>query len=209
MKLPLILLLFGSLLIFSSCDLDEMSQVEPPDQVPNIESLKDSEKEDLLFLLEEEKLARDVYRFSYEKYGLPIFNNISNSEQKHMEAVITLLEKYQINYKPIQAPGTFQDSTLQNLYSTLTQSAKASLLVALQVGANIEELDIRDIQLMVSRTDKTDMLQVFERLSCGSGNHLRAYLSQIKTQGGNYEVQYLSLSEFEKISQGDHEHCGS
>lgn len=39
--------------------------------------------DDLLYMREEEKLARDVYITLYEKWGIPVFNNISNRESDH------------------------------------------------------------------------------------------------------------------------------
>ena len=44
-----------------------------------IEDLSPAEQEGLLFMREEEKLARDVYITLYEKWNLRIFNNISQS----------------------------------------------------------------------------------------------------------------------------------
>ncbi len=54
--------------------------------------LSEAEKEALIFMREEEKLARDVYLAMYELWGMPIFKNISRSEQSHTEAVKTLLD---------------------------------------------------------------------------------------------------------------------
>lgn len=45
---------------------------------------------------EEEKLARDVYLELYETWDLPVFYNIAQSEQTHMGAVKTLIEKYNL-----------------------------------------------------------------------------------------------------------------
>ena len=48
----------------------------------------------LLLMREEEKMARDVYLELNDLWGLPIFQNIANSEQTHMNAVKTLLDRY-------------------------------------------------------------------------------------------------------------------
>ena len=56
--------------------------------------LTSTEADGLRFMREEEKLAHDVYVALYEKWGLRIFNNISNSEQTHTDAVKTLLDRY-------------------------------------------------------------------------------------------------------------------
>ena len=49
---------------------------------------------DLSVLREEEKLARDVYLYAYDTHGLTIFSNISQSEQTHMDKVLSLLDAY-------------------------------------------------------------------------------------------------------------------
>ena len=48
----------------------------------------------MLFMREEEKLARDVYLTLYDAWRLAPFANISVSEQKHMNAMLLLLRKY-------------------------------------------------------------------------------------------------------------------
>jgi hypothetical protein len=50
----------------------------------------------LLFMREEEKLARDVYNTLYEIWGQPTFTNIAASEQTHMDEVKLLLERYSL-----------------------------------------------------------------------------------------------------------------
>jgi len=55
------------------------------------------EIEGLLFMREEEKLARDVYLTLYDQWNLSIFKNIAASESAHMDAILTLLERYGID----------------------------------------------------------------------------------------------------------------
>ena len=77
-----------TLIMLSSCSNENDNQSSTP--------LTQSEIDDLKFLREEEKLARDVYLFSYEKYQVSSFNSISQSEQKHMNSVLNLMNKYGI-----------------------------------------------------------------------------------------------------------------
>ena len=49
--------------------------------------ITDVETEDLMFMREEEKLARDTCLVLGEQWGLTIFSNIAKSEQKHMDAL--------------------------------------------------------------------------------------------------------------------------
>ncbi len=59
--------------------------------------LSQEEIDDLVYLREEEKLARDVYLHLYNTWGQWIFENIAASEQQHMDAVKTLLDRYGIH----------------------------------------------------------------------------------------------------------------
>lgn len=173
------------------------------DEVP---VLSDQEKSDLLFLREEEKLARDVYIYSYNKYGLAVFNNILGSEQNHMNSVLNILEKYGLTDPAgSNEVGVFSNKELQSLYDQLTAKAAISLEDALAVGANIEDLDINDIKTFYMHTTKSDLLTVYDRLTCGSKNHLRSFVAQL----GTYSPVYLTQAEYEAILSGSNGHCGN
>ncbi len=58
--------------------------------------LSEAEINSLTYMREEEKLARDVYVYLHDMYGSPIFDKISVSEQTHMDAIKTLLDRYGI-----------------------------------------------------------------------------------------------------------------
>jgi hypothetical protein len=47
----------------------------------------------ILFVKQEEKVARDVYRVLQAKWGCITFANIALSEQQHMNAVDTLIAR--------------------------------------------------------------------------------------------------------------------
>jgi len=72
----------------------------------------------LAYIREEEKLARDVYLYLYEMWGTRIFDNISGSEQTHMNQVKTLLAKYNIP-DPVASngPGMFFNPDIQSRFS--------------------------------------------------------------------------------------------
>jgi hypothetical protein len=170
-----------------------------PTTLPS-EAVSDQEKEDLLFMREEEKLARDVYQTLYETWKLPIFSNIAQSEQTHTEAIRKLLETYTIS-DPVSddTVGIFQNTKLQSLYTTLVAQGLASEIEALKVGIMIEELDIKDISEAVTRTDNADIALVYENLTRGSRNHLRSFYRQLSNRGVSYEPQYISTEEFQTI----------
>ena len=146
---------------------------------------------DLVYLREEEKLARDVYLHLYNTWGQWVFENIAASEQQHMDAVETLLDRYGID-DPVgyNGEGVFANKALGSLYETLIASGDVSEIDALLVGAEIEDMDIFDIEEMLKRTDKPDLTSVYENLMKGSRNHLRSFCSLLETMGVTYEAQF-------------------
>ncbi|WP_419592839.1 DUF2202 domain-containing protein, partial [Thiolapillus sp.] len=57
-------------------------------------ALSDAEAATLVFMREEEKLTRDVYITLYDQWEHPVFNNISGSEQRHMDSMKSKIDKY-------------------------------------------------------------------------------------------------------------------
>ncbi|NJE12238.1 DUF2202 domain-containing protein [Thermococcus sp. LS2] len=163
------------------------------------DTLTQEEIDGLLWMREEEKLARDVYLTLYEMYGLQIFQNIANSEQMHMDAVLTLLEKYGIEDPAVDEVGVFTNPELQALYDQLIAMGSQSVEDALNVGALIEETDIKDLEEWITKTDNADIIQVYENLMAGSENHLRAFTSVLQNYGVTYEPQVISEDEYNEI----------
>lgn len=200
------LLLFAFLFVtagMSSCDTSN-DNISPE----NVITLTDLEEINLQFMREEEKLARDVYLYFYDKYELNIFNNIAASEQKHMDAVGTIMEKYGVEDPASNESGVFTNTTLQQLYDDLIAQGDASLVEALKVGATIEDVDIRDLDDAMSGTTKTDLIDMYEMLECGSRNHMRAFTQQLNSRSETYTPQFITQAQYDEVINGAHEHCG-
>lgn len=164
------------------------------------EALSDAEADGLRYMREEEKLARDVYMAFDELWGHWVFTNIIRSEQRHMDRIGQLLEKYQMD-DPIvdDTPGVFNGEEFQALYNQLVDAGKASLVEALRVGATIEDLDIADLKNQLDLADNEDIRTVYQNLMKGSRNHLRAFVYQLSLQGETYVAQYITQEEFQTI----------
>lgn len=162
--------------------------------------LSTTEADALVFMREEEKLARNVYQLLYAQWGQTVFTNIATSEQQHMDAVALLLTRYGL---PDPAAGTaagvFVDPALQQMFDALMAQGRTSLVAALTVGATIEDLDIKDLQIRLAQTDNADVQLVFNELMKGSRNHLRAFISQLTNLGVTYTPQYITQAEFDAI----------
>ncbi len=151
---------------------------------------------------EEEKLARDVYLTLYDKWGTQVFSNIARSEQMHMDAIGTLLKNYGLEDPVAQTGdqrGVFNDPKLQDLYNQLVEKGSTSLVDALTVGATIEDLDIKDLDDAIARTNRTDIQTVYERLRNGSYHHMKAFVSNLRANGADYSPQFISVEEYQHI----------
>jgi hypothetical protein len=175
------------------------------DSLP-LEDLSVQERDGLVWMREEEKLARDVYITLYDTWNLRVFSNISQSEQTHTEAIRDLLVKYDIT-DPVadDTVGVFQNADLQELYDSLVTQGSVSELEAMKVGALIEDLDIADLDRYLAEVDNEDITLVYENLQRGSRNHLRAFMSQVESFGGSYDSQYISQADFDAILSSERE----
>lgn len=164
-------------------------------------SLTEVELSDLLFTREEEKLAHDVYAHAFEKYRVPIFQNASRSETQYINSVLQVMGAYQLS-DPLNgsiSPGEFTNSTLQSLYSELTSKVYISLEEATKVGLLIEDMDIFELELTKASTQKPELIQLYEKLKCGSENHMRAFYNLASMISVSYTPSYISIAEFDRI----------
>ncbi|MEA3384513.1 MAG: DUF2202 domain-containing protein [Campylobacterota bacterium] len=149
------------------------------DSFPNAE-LTQEDKDGLIFMYQEEKVARDVYLAMYDIWNIRIFSNIASAEQTHMDSVKAILEKYELEVPVLSdTRGVFDLEELQELYNTLIVMGKVSSNEALKVGVLVEETDIADlIERMEDAPD--DIKTVYQSLLNGSYNHLNAFNKQVR-----------------------------
>jgi hypothetical protein len=197
----LIVLLFVPTALFSEGTAENLPHAELEGVSITLPSgLSLEEYNGLLLMREEEKLARDVYLELGDIWGVKVFTNIARSEQTHMDAVLTLLETYNID-DPIQndALGVFTNPELAALYEQLIDKGSSSLTNAFTVGAIIEDLDIKDLRVLLSETENEDIIRVYENLEKGSENHMRAFIRQLERNGSSYNAQFITDLELAEI----------
>lgn len=150
------------------------------------EELTDKQKDELFFIYQEEKLARDVYITLGELYTdaqTNTFASIQKSEQRHIDAAQILCEKYGIDISEVNEDevGNFVLPILQQYYDDLVAQGTISLLEAYKVGVFIEELDIDDLTHAIEDLGMPeDVVSVYTNLREGSYNHLEAYETAIE-----------------------------
>ena len=164
---------------------------------------------DLLWMREEEKLARDVYTSLAKSSGLTIFSNIARAESQHMQAIERLIRSGGANAVNLNnAPGMFVFPEHQQLYTAMIANGTRSQLDALMVGAKIEEMDIADLNRLLTQTTDPQVRQVLTHLMQGSQNHLRAFASQIAGLGSSYHAEFLTQAEFDQIANASGQRGG-
>ncbi len=149
------------------------------------EDLSREEIQSLRQMREEEFLAHDVYLAFSEKYTLPAFKNIRESEKQHTSSVKALLDRYELkdpaeNHKT----GEFSDPRFRDLYIRLVEEGSASYEDAVRAGLQIEDMDIADLEDALDReVDNEDIRMVYQNLLKASMNHRKAWYIHASRSG--------------------------
>lgn len=135
--------------------------------------------ERLRYMIEEEKLAGDVYRTFGALYPtIKPFQNIPKSEDTHVAALLGQARLIGLDVSDLTslAAGQYKNQALQSLFGSLVAQGSSSSFAALTVGKNIEILDIAD--LTEARTfvpAGSSLYNVYGNLMNASNNHLNAF----------------------------------
>ncbi len=179
------LALLSALVMSTGCTKDP--EMDPADDGTKDASLKtqivltDAEIESLMYMVEEEKMAMDVYNYLYGVHGLKILEKIAASEYKHVSAMSKFFVKYELT-NPItgNGPGVFVNGELQALYTALILQGEASRQEAILVGIAIETKDLSDIQFYIDNVlQAKDLIQSYTHLLEGSVKHLAAFEGEL------------------------------
>lgn len=167
----------------------------------NLPALTEHDIASMIYMREEEKMARDIYWQFDQQWGdsVPMFRNIMQSEQRHMEMVKSLLDSYLIPDPASPTVGVFNNAQIQKLYNELVAQGSSSLTAALGIGALVEEVDIADLQAGLEHTTHPAIRTVYTNLSRASENHLRAFTRYLVSQNGSYQAQVLPQETVDAI----------
>jgi len=173
------------LLVLTGCTMTPAPSSEPTPAAPTPQTtqvaiqnpITAEQKSQLQYLIQEEKLARDVYMMMDEARSIRKFANILTAEDNHQNRVAQILEVYKIDNPIIWLNrGDFVDPELTQLYDDLVAQWLTSSDQAIQVGIIIERKDIADIQAMLPWfSNNPDITAMLQALLAGSQNHLAAF----------------------------------
>jgi hypothetical protein len=130
----------------------------------------------LAFMVQEEKLARDVYALAIDGYGDRVFVNINRAESNHMAELQVLLDRYDVADPTANSePGTFSEDELTGMYADLAAQVGTDRAGAIDAGIAVETADIADLKDALELTAPADVTAVLENLLAGSERHLAAF----------------------------------
>lgn len=135
--------------------------------------------DELRYLIEEEKLAFDVYTILNQTWGSQTFANILQSETNHQSQVLAVMKTYGVSDPRSSEIGVFENDDLQKLFDTLIAQGKTSERDAFKVGVIIEETDIADLKAMLASNPPADVTSMMNSLLSGSQNHLAAFSKKV------------------------------
>jgi hypothetical protein len=160
----------------------------------------DEANQGVKYIYEVEKVARDTYLNFYDKWGTPVQQVISASEQNHMDIMKEIIDQYSLG-DPDKGldHGEFSNSDLQQLYFDMVKRGSSSDVDALSTSAMIEEFDIIEIRKRTNNLNKADYISAYSKLMTGSQNHLEIFTAKLKENGVEYKPVYLSQQDYNQI----------
>jgi hypothetical protein len=138
--------------------------------------LTDEQKAELVYWVEEEKVAHDLYTAFAAQYETGPFERIATSETRHLDAVRTLLDRYGLE-DPTDgaAVGAFENDDLAALYTGLLDQGDNSYADAMAVGREVETTDLKDLTVLLDGLEAPDVQVVAGRQVAASERHLAAF----------------------------------
>lgn len=155
--------------------VEDSPQSATPEVVEGTNTLTSTTEELLVYLIEEEKLAHDVYTILGQTWGGNTFTNILASETTHQSQVLSLLNAYGIADPRSTEIGVFINPDLQALYDQLIAQGLQNQTEAYKVGVLIEETDISDLTEALGTTSESVIVNTLNKLRSASESHLAAF----------------------------------
>jgi len=204
-KLMTVLMMAAFALPLASCEDDAQSQENMAFQTKALELAQD-EGQMLLKMVEEEKMAGDLYQALGGLWRARVFANIEQAERRHQEQVRALLAAAGLEDPTADAAaGVFQDAEIQALYDELWAKGQLSYLDALVVGATVEDADLYDLGVFMAELEPGTISETFACLALGSRNHMRAFSRNLERMDMTYVPQFISSETYEAILAQPHE----
>lgn len=164
-------------------------------------ALSQTQLDTLVYMWNEEKLAKDVYiALNAVQPSNQLSNIATRAETQHQLSMESLLSKYNLmstivasyntaNNTAISTlaeipAGVYTLSPLQTLYNTLYAQGSLSKQAALETGCKVEVTDVNDLNAdLITAGSAQDLVSIFNNLRFGSYNHYWAFDNGLKKLG--------------------------
>lgn len=167
-------------------------------------ALAEAELPGLRYILEQEKMKRDLAARAFLRWNNDLFDEISAAEHSHVSAIRALASSRQADISTYKNElGIFANQNIAGVYKRLEASLRASEMEALAVLAEAEENSIADLQRYLEKIDNRQLRQAYEMLAKASRNHLRVLVGEILRGEGAYEAKVMSKEEFGRLMSGE------
>ena len=188
---------------YTSFNKEEIQQIIKDKQEEGSVITKE-EKQDIWFILEEEKMVRDLYYNFYQEYDNEVFEKLYKAENTQFEAVQQLVRNYNLEDPTSNKDvGKFKNLQIQMIYDELLEQGNENIKESMIASIDAQERSLRDVRENIERTDKDDIIFVFKNLETASKNHLRILMERLKEEGKDYESQYLEQADFDDITSDE------
>lgn len=164
------------------------------------EELSEQEVEDIRYMRQEESLANDVYDRFYEEYGVRAFGNIKFSEQTHADVFEDLIEKYGLEDSYNESTNSFESQEVIDLRDKLVERGMEGEIEALKVAAEIEDQNVAHLREKLNNAENEGLQEIYSDLLKDSKRHLTAFDRQLDMRDVEYTPNYISKSDYEKIT---------
>ena len=155
--------------------------------------VNESERQDILYLQESEKLEHDLYaKFAQRYTSIPLFASLEQASAVYVNADNVILQRYGILNPEQAALGSFTSPKLQNLYTTWANDGSLSAIAALKAASTSEDMHIADLNGAIGRTDNNDLKFIYRQELAFSRNNLRALSQWITAFGATYIPTYIT-----------------
>jgi hypothetical protein len=143
-------------------------------------TLSDAQRSALQANAQEERLSHDLYTEFATRYDDPVFDRTAAAEANHLEAIRTVLARYEVTDPTAGATaGRFSDPAVQRSYDDLLAKGAAGERAALEAGRTVEQADIAQLQSAIQGLTAPDVQRVYDHLLTASRQHLAAFESRL------------------------------
>ena len=133
----------------------------------------------LLKQIDEERLAYQLYtKLSEIHPEMTIYKNIIAAEKRHFSVLVDYARETYPNLETGRLEGPFLNNENRRLYHRWLAKGKVSKKNAAQVGVDLEEMDIKDIEYFLSLEPEPELATILENLKQASKKHLGAFRRQ-------------------------------